>query len=166
MLKDFITYFREVQTLQEAQSKNILRLSQTLSSTSHPENFMRSGGLMETNVLLRNFHKEAYSASENARAIEAEIINHLIGLRGDLNLKIKEIKALSGDFKNNVDKEKEATRKSIIQLAESITGMESNPQSVIGKNEPYLMRLQVERQLRQQLIEENYLHKVSDVNIS
>lgn len=160
LLKDYIAYFREVQNTNEAQAKSLLRLSQTINNQFEPSGaFMKSGGILEANALLRDFHKEAYLAAENAKNIENEIISQLTGLRGDLNLKVKEIRALSGDFKNNVDKEKEATKKALAQLEEAIQTLETDPGNASGKNEPYIIRLHAEKQIRRQLAEENYLHK-------
>jgi len=160
LLKDYIAYFREVQSTNETQAKSLLKLSQTINNQSEASGaFMRSGGVLETNVLLRDFHKEAYLAAENAKTIETEIINHLTGLRGDLNLKVKEIRALSGDFKNSVEKEKEATKKAILQLQEAIQTLEVDPSNASGKNEPYIIRQHVEKQIRRQLDEENHLHQ-------
>lgn len=157
LLKDYITYFREVQATNEAQAKSLLKLSQTINNqTQIDEAFVRNGGILELNGLLRDFHKEAYLTAENAKSIETEIINHLVGLRGDLNLKIKEIRALSGDFKNNIDKEKEGTKKALLLLTESINNVDT---SSGGKNEPYIAKLQAESQIRRQLNEENYLHR-------
>lgn len=87
------------------------------------------------------------------------VINNLVGLRSDLNLKIKEIKALSGDFKNNVDKEKEATRKEVVRLQDSLTMLEANPENSSGSKDPYLIRITLEKQLHRMLNEENYLHR-------
>lgn len=151
-----------MQNTNETRAKSLLKLSQTINNQSEASGaFMRSGGILDTNVILRDFHKEAYYATENARSIENEIINHLTGLRGDLNLKIKEIRALSGDFKNNVEKEKEATKKAVLQLQEAIQTLEIDPVNATGKNEPYIIRQNVEKQIRRQLSEENYLHQVS-----
>lgn len=114
------------------------------------------------NGLLRDFHKEAYLTAENAKSIETEIINHLVGLRGDLNLKIKEIRALSGDFKNNIDKEKDLTKKALLTLTDAINNVDTGSG---GKYEPYIAKLQAENQIRRQLNEENYLHRVSCQNL-
>ncbi|KAF8424077.1 hypothetical protein EV426DRAFT_101618 [Tirmania nivea] len=160
LLKDYITYFREVQSTSEAQARNLLKLSQTINDQSEASGiFMKSGGILENNALLRDFYKEIYLAAENAKSIESEIITQLTGLRGDLNLKVREIKALSGDFKNNVEKEKEATKKALALLQEAIQTFEVDPSNASGKNEPYIVRLHVENQIRRQLAEENYLHK-------
>jgi len=162
LLKDYITYFREVQSTTEAQARNLLRLSQTINNQPEASGaFMKSGGILEINALFKDFHKEAYLTAENAKSIESGIITQLTGLRGDLNLKVKEIRALSSDFKCNVEKEKEATKKAVTQLQEAIQTLEVDPSNASGKSEPYIVRLHVENQIRRQLAEENYLHKVS-----
>ena len=79
----------------------------------------------------------------------------LTGLRSDLGQKIKEIKSLSGDFKNSVDKETEGTRRAVRDLQDAL-----NATNADAKNDPYLIRLGVDRQLGRQIEEENYLHRV------
>lgn len=132
-MKDFVTYFREVQAQYEARARGIQKLTQTLNSATHPNEFLQNGGILETNAVLRDFHKEATVNSEHAAKIELEVINNLVALRSDLNLKIKEIKALSPDFKNSVDKEKEATRKEVQKLQEALQAFDSDP---TGRKDP------------------------------
>ncbi|KAH8151611.1 uncharacterized protein LAJ45_04233 [Morchella importuna] len=159
VLKDFINYFREVQASYENRAKGVTKISQTLNTTIQPSDFIKSGGILETNNVLREFQKDLYVSNDNATKTLASIINNLNSLRTDLNFKIKEIKALSPDFKNNVDKEKENTRKEIIKLTEALTALDSNPQNASGKTDPYLVKLGLQRQLKRQIDEENYLHK-------
>ncbi|CCX16547.1 Similar to Phosphatidylinositol 4,5-bisphosphate-binding protein SLM1; acc. no. P40485 [Pyronema omphalodes CBS 100304] len=157
VLKDFITYFREVQAQYESRARGIAKVTQSLHTTSSTSEFAPHGGILEVNNVLRDFHKEATINSEHAAKIERDIINSLNGLRSDLNLKLKEIKALSPDFKNNVEKEKEGTKKEIQKLQEVIRAFEENQGN--GGKDPYIHKLAVERQLRRQLQEENYLHR-------
>ena len=109
---------------------------------------------------MRDFHKQAIVEANKARDIESDVINQLSGLRADLAQKIKEIKSLSGDFKNNVEKEKETTRKCVTALEEALALVDSDPNAVAGKGDPYVVRLGVERQVEKQIDEENYLHRV------
>lgn len=160
VLKDFINYFREVQSSYESRAKGTTKVSQGLNTTTQASDFVKSGGILDTITVLRDFQKELYANSDNATKILSEINNNLNNLRIDLSFKIKEIKALSPDFKNNVEKEKENTRKEIIKLTEALTGLDSNPQSAAGKTDPYLVKVGLQRQLRRQIDEENYLHKV------
>ena len=83
----------------------------------------------------------------------------LTGLRSDLQQKIKEIKSLSGDFKNSVDKETEGTRRAVREFQESLEVSEK--ELISGKGDPFIAKLAVERQLERQIEEENYLHRVS-----
>jgi len=119
------------------------------------------GGLNDANRILRDFHKQAIAEANKARDIEADVINQLSGLRADLAQKIKEIKSLSGDFKNSVEKEKETTRKCVAALEEALAVVDSDPAAVAGKGDPYVVRLGVERQVERQIDEENYLHRVN-----
>ena len=127
VLRDFITYFREMQTQYEARARGINRISQALRNTAHPNEFLAQGGIMETITILSDFHKEAGLNAESATRIENDVINTLVALRSDLNVKIREIKALSGDFKSNVEKEKENTKKEVLRLKESLDAFDSSP---------------------------------------
>jgi hypothetical protein len=124
-----------------------------------PEMFMAEGGLNDATHILRNYHKQALAETMKAREIENEVVAQLSGLRSDLGQKIKEIKSLSGDFKNSVDKEKEGTRKAVGALQEALAAVDANSH-VAGKDDPYIVRLAVERQAERQIDEENYLHRV------
>ncbi|KAK6527889.1 hypothetical protein TWF281_009155 [Arthrobotrys megalospora] len=159
ILKDYIAYFKDVQVAYETQAKTTTRLFHTLNSAIEPEMFLRSGGILETNVVLKEHHKSAMLASDQAKQIQVQIISSLSGLRNDLTGKIKEIKGLSGDFKNTLDKEREGTRRAVTQLADALLAVDSNPSLASGKNDPYIVKLSVDKQLRRQLAEENYLHR-------
>jgi hypothetical protein len=99
--------------------------------------------------------------ANKAREIEEDVIVALTGLRNDLQQKIKEIKNLSGDFKNSVDKEMESTRRAVKALQDALGQSELDSSLVTGKQDPYLLRLAVDRQVERQIDEENYLHQVS-----
>ncbi|KAI5806250.1 hypothetical protein EDC01DRAFT_639283 [Geopyxis carbonaria] len=157
VLKDFISYFKDVQAQYEARSRGITKVTHSLNAAATPtgpSEFCATGGILETNNVLRDFHKEAFSNNESAAKIETDVIANLVTLRSDLKAKISEIKGLSGDFKNNVEKEKEATKKEVARLQEALSTVDSNP-----AKDPYLSRLAVEKQLRKYLHEENYLHR-------
>jgi len=161
-LKDLIAYFREVASSYENRAKSLLKVSNVINNTNAPAALLLEGGLNDANRILRDFHKQAILEANKARDVEVDVINQLSGLRADLAQKIKEIKSLSGDFKNNVEKEKEATRKCVTALEEALALVDSDPTAVAGKGDPYVVRLGVERQVERQIDEENYLHRVSD----
>ena len=162
-LKDLITYFREVSASYEHRAKSLLKVSNVINNTNAPASLLSEGGLNDANRFLRDFHKQAIVEANKARDIEADVINQLSGLRADLAQKIKEIKSLSGDFKNNVEKEKENTRKCVAALEEALAVVDSDPSAIAGKGDPYVVRLGVERQVERQTDDENYLHRVSQL---
>lgn len=159
-LKDLITYFREIQTHYEHRAKSLIKLANVLNNTATPPGFLSSGGLDDALQILRGYNKQAIAEANKAGEIEEDVILALTGLRSDLHQKIKEIKNLSGDFKNSVDKEMDGTRKAVNQLQEALGQSELDPALTMGKQDPYILRLAVDRQLERQIDEENYLHQV------
>lgn len=128
-----------------------------------PAGFLPSGGLDDALQILREHNRHALVESAKAREIEEDVILALTGLRSDLHQKIKEIRNLSGDFKNAVDREMEATRRAVHNLQEVLGQAELDSALTTGKQDPYLLRLAVDRQLERQIDEENYLHQVCDL---
>ncbi|KAH8891670.1 hypothetical protein GQ53DRAFT_746670 [Thozetella sp. PMI_491] len=159
ILKDLITYFREIQSHYEHRGKSLLKLANLLNNTSTPPGFLPSGGVDDALQILRDYNKQAISEAAKAREIEEDVILALTGLRSDLHQKIKEIKNLSGDFKSSVQKEMDQTRKAVNNLQETLGQTELNSALTTGKQDPYLLRLAVDRQLYRQIDEENYLHQ-------
>lgn len=119
--------------------------------------FLAEGGISDATQILREYNKQSLAEGNKAKNIEEDVIAQLTGLRSDLQQKIKEIKNLSGDFKNAVDKETEGTRKAVQNLQEMLEAVDS----ASGKGDPYLVKLSVDRQVEKQLEEENYLHRAS-----
>jgi hypothetical protein len=160
ILKDLITYFREIQDSYGTRSKGLMKVSNVINNMGTPSLFSSEGGLGDANRILRDYHKQAITEANKARDIENDVIAQLSGLRADLGQKIKEIKSLSGDFKNSVEKEKDHTRKAVATLQEALGVVDSNPTALVGKEDPYIVRLNVDRQVERQVDEENYLHRV------
>lgn len=131
-----------------------------LNNVHMPPGFLPSGGLDDAVQVLRNYNAQNILEANKAKEIEEDVILALTGLRSDLQLKIKEIKNLSGDFKNSVEKETEHTRRAVRILQETLGRSEVDSSLTTGKEDPYLLRLAVDRQLERQLDEENYLHQV------
>ncbi len=159
VLKDLITYFRDIQKSYDARSKSLYTLSNVINNITAPPVFLTEGGIGDATHILRDFHKLSINEGNKAKTIEEEVVVQLTGLRSDLQQKIKEIKSLSGDFKNSVDKETEGTRRAVRELQESLETSEREPTS--GKGDPFIIKLAVERQLERQIEEENYLHRVN-----
>lgn len=159
ILKDLIAYFREIQSHYEHRSKSLLKLANVANNMTTPPGFLASGGLDDAVDILRTHHKQSIIEANKAREIEEDVILALTGLRSDLNMKMKEIKSLSGDFKNSVEKEMENTRRAVNALQEVLGQTEMDPSLTTGKQDPYLLRLAVDRQVERQIDEETYLHQ-------
>jgi BAR-like protein/PH (Pleckstrin Homology) domain-containing protein len=159
LLKDLVAYFREIQAHYDHRSKSTLKLANVSMHFNTPSGFLASGGIDDAMQILRGFNKAAVQDANRAREIEEDVILALMGLRSDLHQKIKEIKNLSGDFKNSVDKEIEATRRTVKALQDVLGQTDLNPSLTTGKQDPYLLRLAVDRQVERQIDEENYLHQ-------
>ena len=159
MLKDLITYFREVQASYENKAKALLKVSNVINNIASPPVFMKEGGIADAGRILSDYHKHAIAEAIKAKDIEQDVIGQLTGLRQDLAAKIKEIKSLSGDFKNTVEKEKEGTRKAVTALEQALGLADHDPHAVTGKDDPYIIKLGVDRQVERQIDEENYLHR-------
>lgn len=158
-----ITYFRDIQKSYDAKSKSLFTLSNVVNNISHPPVFLAKGGIGEATAILRVYHQQAITEGNKVKAIEDEVISQLTGLRSDLQQKIKEIKGLAGDFKNNVDKEVEATRRAVQDLQVALGQAAADPSASSGKGDPFIVKIGVERQLQRQIEEENYLHRVRPV---
>lgn len=164
MIKEFINYFKALASIEEAKSRNIAKLTNLINTpfrdAGADEFFLESGGIQDIAVILKERAKSQVTAcSDNSRAILTRIIPPLEKLRSDLHLKIKEIKGLSGDFKNSVPKELEHTRRALQTLSDALTGSYGRRSEIAPKNDPHLVRMVFEKQLRHQLQEENFLHQ-------
>lgn len=140
----------------------MLKISNLINNIETPNVFLPSGGINDALEILRGYHSQSIADAHKAKEIEEDVILQLTGLRSDLQQKIKEIKSLSGDFKSSVAKEMENTRKAVNHLQEALGQSDFDPTQVIGKQDPYLLRLAVDRQVERQIDEENYLHQVSE----
>lgn len=160
LLKSLISYFREIQASYDMRERATHKVQSAIANISNPVVFMRDGGINEATRILDEYHKRTAAESKKSREIEEDVINALNGLRSDLGQKIKEIRSLSSDFKNSVDKEKDGTRREVEKLQESIQHVEREDGSGLGKNDPYVVKLGVDRAVERQLDEENYLHRV------
>ncbi len=160
LLKSLIAYFREVQASYEMRAKATHKVQNVITNIIHPAVFMSENGLSEATRVLDDYHKRSVAEANKSREIENDVIGALTGLRSDLGQKIKEIKSLSGDFKNSVEREKDGTRKEVEKLQEALRMADSLDGSATGKNDPFVVRLGVDRAVERQIDEENYLHRV------
>ncbi|KAG6041840.1 hypothetical protein E4U41_001311 [Claviceps citrina] len=159
VLKDLISYFREIQSHYEQRAKALVKLANVANNISMPPQFLRSAGIDDALQFLRNYHKAAIQEANKSKEIEEDVILALTGLRSDLQQKIKEIKHLSGDFKSSIEREMDSTSKAVRALANALDKTEVDSSSTTGKQDPFLLRLAVDRQVERQIDEERYLHQ-------
>lgn len=159
VLKDLIAYFREIQTHYEHRAKALGKLNNAANNLNTPPQLLKSAGIDDAVQMVRGYNKAAIAEANKAKDIEEDVILALTGLRSDLQQKIKEIKQLSGDFKNSVEKEMSNTRRAVGSLSDILDKNEEDSSSTTGKQDPFLLRLAVDRQVERQIDEENYLHQ-------
>lgn len=149
-------------------------------SLSHPQNssnntpaasgFMRfgSGSIQDIQVILKKHHLALASQQfKVSKEISSTLVPKLETLKKDLNFKIKEIKELHGDFKTNITAHIKLTSHLLnkyIAAVNLVTRM-SNGDNITDtvhlqpKHDPFLLKLQLDVQLKRQLSEENYLQE-------
>ncbi|OUM55911.1 hypothetical protein BVG19_g5530 [[Candida] boidinii] len=119
-----------------------------------------NGSIQDLPTILYQYHSNsALLASNTVKELNQQVIPRLEDLRRDLLVKIKEIKGLQSDFKTNVVKDLQQTKNELSIYINSIELAKSNPSDLNPKNDPYLLKLNLERSIRRQLTEENYLHE-------
>lgn len=163
LLKSLIAYFREIQSSYDTRAKAVHKVQSTLASITNPAVFTDGQGLGDATRILDDYHKRSIAESNKSKDIENDVIGALTGLRSDLGQKIKEIKSLSGDFKNSVEREKEGTKREVEKLKEALAHADREDGSAVGKSDPFVVRLGVDRMVEKQIDEENYLHRVSSL---
>ncbi|KAF5096320.1 hypothetical protein D0Z00_002827 [Geotrichum galactomycetum] len=104
------------------------------------------------------FHRaQAATASRTSKELNNNIIPRLEDLRRDLLVKIKEIKNLSSDFKNAVQKEQASTHKELAAYINACEVLNANPALLVPKHDPFLLKYTLNKQITRQVNEENYL---------
>lgn len=159
VLKDLIAYFREIQKSYDARARNLAISTQVINNTTVPPNFISNGGICEATQIFKDLHRQALTEANKARDMENEVVLQLTGLRSDLGQKIKEIKSLSGDFKNSVEKEMDGTKKYALQYQEALGHIDTESGSAPSKGDPFVIKMALDRQLEKQIEEETYLHR-------
>ncbi|ODQ49203.1 hypothetical protein PICMEDRAFT_21065, partial [Pichia membranifaciens NRRL Y-2026] len=119
-----------------------------------------SGSIQDLPTILYQYHSNAaLLAQSTVKELSATIIPRLEDLKRDLLVKIKEIKSLQSDFKNQVDRYQSETSRLLSTYVRSIDFCKSSPSQLDPKNDPYLIKFALDRSIRRQLTEENYLHE-------
>lgn len=117
----------------------------------------QSIGDVQADIIM--YHRAQAAAGQRiAREIERNVIPRLEELRRELLTKqIKEVKACAGNFRNSVAREQQQAAASLQQYVGAIEQLTRNGSaaSTQGKNDPYLLKTAVDRQLYRTVKEEN-----------
>ncbi|KAA8916969.1 hypothetical protein TRICI_000867 [Trichomonascus ciferrii] len=183
IIRGLNVYFKEVASVNDEVVRHNVRLGHAVSfpffengtsdgaeanahNLNNPENYqtkemfldVAEGSIADVPGSIISFHRaQAAAASRTSKELSMNVIPRLEDLRRDLVVKIKEIKSLSSDFKNSVAKEQTQTQKELQQFSDSVEVMSTNPTLLSSKQDPYLLKLGLDRQLSRQINEENYL---------
>ncbi|KAG0673770.1 hypothetical protein C6P40_002324 [Pichia californica] len=119
-----------------------------------------SGSIQDLPTILYQYHSNAaILAQSTVKELNSTIIPRLEDLKRDLLVKIKEIKSLQSDFKNQVGRYQTETSRLLSTYVRSIDYAKSSPSQLDSKNDPYLIKFALDRSIKRQLSEENYLHE-------
>lgn len=119
-----------------------------------------SGSVQDLPTILYQYHSNAaILAQSTVKELNATIIPRLEDLKRDLLVKIKEIKSLQSDFKNQVGRYQSETSRLLSTYIRSVDSAKLSPSQLDPKNDPYLIKFALDRSIRRQLTEENYLHE-------
>lgn len=172
VIKALSTYLKDYAGSQEDAVRTHTRLTSAINfpfeppsgPTSSPSDdaviFLPKGSdsISDVPVVLQNFHKtQAANASRTAKELLNRVIPRLEAVQTDLQSKIKEIKGLSPDFKNTVSKEQGATTSHLSAYSQAIDTISNKPSALTPKQDPYLLKGNLDKQLSRQVKEENFL---------
>ncbi|CCF59756.1 hypothetical protein KAFR_0H03460 [Kazachstania africana CBS 2517] len=178
VIRSILTYLTETASIQDEIVRQQLRLSHSIQfpffsvenqpqpSSSEDKMIQKfflplgNGSVQDLPTVLSQYHGTLASmASKASKELTNEVIPRLEDLRRDLLVKIKEIKSLQSDFKNSCAKELQQTKNDMKHFIESLKDIKyNNP----PKHDPYLLKIVLDKQIKKQLIEENFLHEAFD----
>ncbi|KAG0667747.1 hypothetical protein C6P45_005423 [Maudiozyma exigua] len=142
-----------------------------MSTNTAASGFMQfgSGSIQDIQVILKKHHLAlAAQQFKVSKEITSVLIPKLESLRKDLSFKIKEIKELHSDFKTNIKSHIKLTSHLLNKYIAAIKfvnkgnldGQYTNSNIHLHpKHDPFLLKLQLDLQLKRQLSEENYLQE-------
>lgn len=120
-----------------------------------------NGSIQDLPTTLFQFHlASAQMAGNISKELTSTTIPRLDELQRDLLVKIKEIRGLQSDFKNTVNREQLQTKQELQGYQNALDVCKSNPSGLQPRHDPYLLKLSLDKQIKKQLTEENFLHEL------
>lgn len=177
VIKSLLIYLNEIASIQDEIVRQQVRLTHAIQfpffaienqsqPTSNDDKAINkfflplgNGSVQDIPTILNQYHGTLASvASKASKELTNEVIPRLEELRRDLLVKIKEIKTLQSDFKNSCSKELQQTKQDMKQYIDSLKESRYNA----PKQDPFLTKLILNKQIKKQIMEENYLHEAFD----
>ncbi|CCH62185.1 hypothetical protein TBLA_0G02450 [Henningerozyma blattae CBS 6284] len=192
VIKSLITYLTETSSIQDEIVRQQLRLTHAIQfpffsleqhnpqgneAKANQKFFLPlgHGSIQDLPTILNQYHGSlATNASKMSKELTNEVIPRLEYLRRDLLIKIKEIKLLESDFKNSCGKELQQTKQDMKRFQDSVeewnnlskvNDIAAATQTNTNKNkyqDPYITKLILDKQIKRQITEENFLHEAFD----
>lgn len=118
-----------------------------------------SGSIQDIQVILKKYHASlAHQEFKVSKELLHKVVPGLEELRKELQIKCKEIKDLSGDFKSNLESQLVSTNALLAKYSSSVKNLSTAYTNKTAPNkDPFLIKLQLDLQIKHQLYEENYL---------
>lgn len=166
MVSELIHHFKRISTAEGTHNKELVKTFETFPEPlSTYQYFEKNGSIPGIGKLLTQQMSGRVTHSNNImKAIDGEIIPELEETESLLKEKTREIRGMSGDFKNDLTNGLSTSRASLLSLQEAITDWEANNGHVSHDKDPFVVDLAARKNMRSTLGEEQYLHE-STVNI-
>lgn len=174
IIRSLLVYLQETVSIQDELVRQHLRLQHAINfpfftidnqhqpTTPEEKNMQRfflplgHGSIQDLPTLFNQYHTQmVHAASKASKELNTEVIPRLEDMRRDLVVKIKEIQSLESDFKNSCSRELQETK---IRLKAFQDSLEAAKYGSV-KEDPYLTKILLEKQIKKQLTEENFLHE-------
>ncbi|QSL64799.1 hypothetical protein MERGE_002101 [Pneumocystis wakefieldiae] len=159
LLKELVIYFKTVINIEEVKASEFKKLGSILNIHSNEKSF-QDGGIQEVEKVFCDWNRK-YSThlSTIPNNVNQEIILKLEKLRTMLSERVKDISKMSSHFRNNLSREADITKKLMEIYKQSLLKWESNPYQITSRTDPFIIKLSLEKQIAQTLLEENTLQQ-------
>ncbi|EJD49586.1 hypothetical protein AURDEDRAFT_112445 [Auricularia subglabra TFB-10046 SS5] len=161
IVKQLIAYFEGVADIESNTAREYTKLAGVIQVPFKAGNqFLGEGGVQDIYYGIRDKTRTIADHHSNlGRTIDGSIVQHLQKTRAEIKAHIKNIQNDTGKLATNVARERELSTKLISDLAKNIAIFKNNPMTVSSKDDPYILNMQVMKQLQKQVNEENALQK-------
>ncbi|KAH7106392.1 hypothetical protein BKA62DRAFT_687045 [Auriculariales sp. MPI-PUGE-AT-0066] len=161
IVKQLVAYFEGVADIENNTAREYTKLAGVIQVPFRAGNqFLGEGGMQDVYYRIRDQTRTIADHHANlGRTIDGSIVQHLQKTRAEIKAHIKNIQNDTGKLATSVAREREFSSKLISDLARDIAVFKNSPMQVSTKSDPYIVNMNVMRQLHKQVQEENALQK-------